>query len=78
MARATKYTDLSTRIGGVLAEAKLRNGMTDEDLGEAIGYGKDLIRKRRSDRTLPELRFSAVWHAAELAGYRIRIERIEE
>lgn len=77
MARATKYTDLSVRIGGLLAEAKLRHHMNDEALGNAIGYGKDLIRKRRSEMTLPELRFSAVWHAAELAGYRIRIERVE-
>lgn len=68
---ASKYQNMSSRIAGLLCEAKDRNGMTDSDIASTLGCCASTIRHRKSDKTLPEMTFAAVWTLAEMAGYEL-------
>lgn len=59
----------------LIAEAKIREDMTDEDIGNAVSMKKSSIRNARHNHTLSNLPFWKVSAIARLAGYEVDFVR---
>lgn len=42
-------------IGDIIKEQRLRKGMTQEELAEAMGYSRSLIARMETGRTVPNI-----------------------
>ena len=63
-----------------MAEAKVRKGWTDTDMGKLIGKNgmrPESLKNNRSRKILPNMRFCDVMIIADAAGYDVRFQRRE-
>lgn len=71
----SEYRNMSNRIAGMMYEAKLRQEMNDEQLGNRINLAASTMRNMRSQKTACNIPFWKVALIAQMAGYEVRFER---
>lgn len=77
MARKSEYQDMSNQISSMMYEAKLRQGIKDEELGKRLDLATSTMRNMRSQKTAGNIPFWKVTLIAKMAGYDVKFERRE-
>ncbi len=71
----SEYRDMSNQIAGMMYEAKLRQGIKDEELGKRVDLAAGTMRNMRSSKTSCNIPFWKVALIAQMAGYEVKFER---
>lgn len=66
----------SIRVSGLLAEAKLTENMTGEEIAQAIGISDRTLRSKSREKDLCTLSFEKIIMLAQLAGYEIEFRKV--
>lgn len=77
MAKKTAYQQANEDIAAIIAEAKIRKGWMDRDVGKILSLTACTISRKRSKKELPELSFSGVILLADAAGYDVKFQKRE-
>ncbi|MDD3253944.1 MAG: hypothetical protein PHV18_15475 [Lachnospiraceae bacterium] len=75
MAKKSEYQDMSNQISSMMYEAKLRQGIEDNELGKRLYLATSTIRNMRSQKTTCNIPFWKVALLAKMAGYDVKFER---
>ncbi len=75
--KKTPYQQEHEDISAIIAEAKVRKGWGDKDIGRILGVTACTVSKKRTGKVLPEIPFCKVAILADAAGYDIRFVKRE-